>query len=93
MIDIFYIILITILILIILFLLRKIRQIKTRHQKKLAQLYKNLSKITEQKEISFDKSSLNNELEDVMNNARKRLNEEIFDFQMEVFRNIKNIDN
>ncbi|WP_072996428.1 hypothetical protein [Epilithonimonas mollis] len=87
--DILNIILITILVIIILFLLRKIKLIKSRHQKKLAELYKDLSKLAEQKESFFEKLSLNSELEDAMTHARKRLNEEIFDLQMEVFRNIK----
>lgn len=92
MIDIFYISLITILILIIIFSLEKIKKIKTQHQKKLADLYKNLAKTTLQKDILLEKVSLDNELEYVMDNARKRLNDEIFDLQMDIFRNLKNID-
>ncbi|PZU87518.1 MAG: hypothetical protein DI529_07110 [Chryseobacterium sp.] len=87
-----YIGIIIILFVIISILEMRIERIKNEHKIKLAELYRKLSDITRKEKDSFQKLQLNQDLNHAITDAKKRLNEEIFDLQMEVFSNIKNID-
>lgn len=86
--DFFYIGIIVLLNFIILILIRKIYALKKNHQRKLAELYQKLAllnSVTKQDEL---KLQLNQDFSTKIENAKLRLNEDIFDLQMDVFRKI-----
>ena len=86
--QIIYISIITVLILIIVFLMRKIQSIKIQHRQKLALLYKKLSELTEREKSYQGKLKLEHHLNDKISDAKKQLNTEIFDLQMNLFKKI-----
>ncbi|WP_133943409.1 hypothetical protein [Epilithonimonas xixisoli] len=86
--DFFYIGIIVLLSFIISILIRKIYAIKKNHQRKLTELYQKLAllnSVTKQDEL---KLQLNQDFSTKIENAKLRLNEDIFDLQMDVFRKI-----
>lgn len=88
MIETFYISIITVLLLIIFVLIRRIRHIKKHHRKRLADLYKTLSQLTENKENTLQKIQLDKNINTVIKDAKRKLNADIFDLQIDVFRKI-----
>ena len=86
--DFFYISVIIILGFIIYILIKRIRTIKKQHTVKLAELYRTLSKLTDKTENSYQKVQMDNNINKVISDAKIRLNEDIFDLQMDVFRKI-----
>ena len=86
--DFFYFGIIVLLSFIILILIRKIYVIKKNHQRKLTELYQKFTFQNSQTKQDDQKLQLNQEFSTKIENAKLRLNEDIFDLQMDVFRKI-----